>query len=89
MDSVSQCSWVVKNGSHLGFWSQIVVIYIVIVTCIVNLSIANGNSNLWTALLSSCLGYILPNPKLKKRVLSDVVDGRVPEADLLRRPTPG
>ena len=89
MDSVSRCSWMVKNRGHLGFWSQVVIIYIVVVTCIVNLSIANGNSNLWTALLSSSLGYLLPNPKLKKQTLGDFPDGRVPESDLLRRQTPG
>ena len=65
------------------------IIYIVVVTCIVNLSIDNGNSNLWTALLSSCLGYMLPNPRLKKQVLTDFVDGRIPETDLLRRETSG
>ncbi len=48
------------------FFSQIIIIYIVVITCIVNLSLDNGNSNLWTALLSSSLGYLLPNPKIKK-----------------------
>ena len=89
MDNVSQSSWTVKNRNHFGFWSQIFIIYIVIITCIVNLSIANGNSNLWTALLSSCLGYILPNPKLKKSAQTDSVDGRVSERNLLRRTTSG
>ena len=48
------------------FFSQIIIIYIVVITCIVNLSLEKGNSNLWTALLSSSLGYLLPNPKIKK-----------------------
>ena len=47
------------------FFTQIILIYIVVITCIVNLSMGNGNSNLWTALLSSSLGYILPNPSIK------------------------
>jgi hypothetical protein len=47
------------------FFSQIIILYIVVITCIVNLSLANGNSNLWTALLSSSLGYMLPTPSLK------------------------
>lgn len=89
MDSVSQTSWMLKNRGHFGFWSQVIIIYIVVVTCIINLSIDNGNSNLWTALLSSSLGYLLPNPKLKKLSGSDAVDGRTAESDLLRRQTPG
>ena len=48
------------------FFTQIILIYIVVVACIVNLSVGNGNSNLWTALLSSCLGYLLPNPSMKE-----------------------
>lgn len=55
------------SKSEVVFFTQVVLLYIVIVTCIVNLSIKNGDSNLWTALLSSSLGYILPNPSLKKQ----------------------
>ena len=50
------------------FFAQVVLIYIVCITCIINLSIGNGNSNLWTSLLSGSLGYILPSPKLRKHV---------------------
>jgi len=72
MDSESgQSKWRACGSSmpkaELVFFSQILVLYIVIVTCIVNLSIGNGDSNLWTALLSSSLGYILPNPSLKRK----------------------
>ncbi len=52
--------------SEIAFFCQIAVLYLVILTCIINLSIDNGDSNLWTALLSSSLGYILPNPSLKR-----------------------
>jgi hypothetical protein len=48
------------------FFSQIIIIYTVVIACIINLSLDNGKSTLWTALLSSCLGYLLPNPKIKK-----------------------
>ena len=51
--------------SEIVYFSQVIIIYLVIITCIVNLSVNNGDSNLWTALLSSCLGYILPAPKIK------------------------
>lgn len=51
--------------AEIVFFAQIIIIYIVIITCIVNLSLHNGDSNLWTALMSCCLGYILPAPTLK------------------------
>jgi hypothetical protein len=45
----------------------------VIVVSIYNLTVESENSTLWTALLSSCLGYLLPNPTIKsKHVLSDI-----------------
>ena len=47
------------------FFSQVILIYTVVITCILNLSLTKDNSNLWTALLSSCLGYILPSPSIK------------------------
>ena len=49
------------------FICQVVILYIVIITCIVNLSLGNGDSNLWTALLSSSMGIMLPAPTLSKR----------------------
>ena len=33
---------------------------------IVNLSVQNGSIELWVSLLSSSIGYALPNPKLRK-----------------------
>lgn len=47
------------------FFSQIFILYIVIVASIVNLSISNDNTNLWITLLSSSIGYMLPNPSIK------------------------
>jgi len=49
------------------FICQVVILYIIILTCIVNLSLGNGDSNLWTALLSSSLGIMLPAPTLSRR----------------------
>ena len=54
--------------SEIVFFVQVVLIYIVVITSIVNLTLNKGEGKLWTALLSSCLGYILPNPSLKRRV---------------------
>lgn len=51
---------------ELVFLCQMVVILCVVIASIYNLSVGDGKrSELWTALLSSCLGYILPNPRLK------------------------
>ena len=49
------------------FFMQVVLIYIVVVTSIVNLTLNKDEGKLWTALLSSSLGYLLPNPTLKKK----------------------
>ncbi len=57
-------TWSVYKN-EIVFISQVLIVYIVVFTSIVNLSINNGDSNLWIALLGSCLGYILPSPKLK------------------------
>ena len=64
------------NQSQVVYFTQIVILYILILTCIVNLSIKNGDSNLWTALLSSAIGYILPAPKIKqdKRIETSLLD---------------
>ena len=45
---------------------EIVFLYTVIVVSIYNLTVGHGDSTLWTALLSSSLGYLLPNPSLKR-----------------------
>ena len=44
---------------------QIVVIYAIIATAIVHISLQSDNRELWLVLLSSSLGYILPSPGLK------------------------
>ena len=51
--------------NEVVYFSQVFLIYIVIIACIVNLSRGVGDSNLWTCLLSSGLGYLLPNPSLE------------------------
>ena len=47
------------------FSAQISLIFIVIVVSLVNLTMSWGNNELWTAILTGSLGYVLPNPKLK------------------------
>ena len=52
--------------AEIVFLSQVVILYTVIVVSIYNLTQGRRDSNLWTALLSSCLGYLLPNPSMKR-----------------------
>lgn len=53
--------------SELVFFSQVIVVYIVVCMCLYNLTTGNGDSNLWSALLSGSLGYLLPNPKISAK----------------------
>ena len=46
------------------YFSQIVVILIVTCVSLGNLTHGQGHSNLWVALLSSCIGYILHQPSM-------------------------
>ena len=52
--------------SEIVFFSQVIIIYVVVCLCLFNLTINRGESNLWSALLSGCLGYLLPNPTIKR-----------------------
>ena len=53
--------------SEIVFFCQVIILYSVILTSIYNLTKENGDSNLWTALLSSSLGYLLPHPTIKQK----------------------
>ena len=52
---------------ELAYYIQITLIYIVVIVCLINISLNHTNTSLWTNLLSSCIGYVLPAPKLKTR----------------------
>ncbi len=58
--------------SAIVFLCQILILYIAIITCFVNLSVKNGPSELWITLLSVSLGSILPSPKVKKAINGEV-----------------
>ena len=51
---------------EIVFVCLVIILYTVIVVSIYNLTVGHGDSTLWTALLRSSLGYMLPNPSLKK-----------------------
>lgn len=64
-----QSEWLILNRvfpkNHVSFYFQIILIYIIVISSIVNISINNGDKTLWCTLLASCMGYVLPNPSLK------------------------
>jgi len=51
--------------SEIVYFCQMIVVYVIIITSIVNLSLQNGENELWITLLSSAIGYALPSPTLK------------------------
>ncbi len=60
------------------FFTQVLILYILIFTCIINLSL-NTSSQLWSSLLSTSVGILLPSPSIKagkKHIISgDMIDG--------------
>ena len=55
---------------EIVFVCQMVVIYSVIAVSLFNLTRGDADApegKVWIALMSSCLGYMLPNPKLHKQ----------------------
>lgn len=61
--SVTPSAFVLKTDanskSNSQYYAQIIVLYIIILTSILNLSLANGDSALWISLLSSAIGKCL------------------------------
>ena len=49
------------------FFTQIIVVYMIIITSLVHISLRSPDKELWLILLSSSIGYILPSPGLKFR----------------------
>ena len=49
------------------FCSQVILIYIVVIACVLNLSFSGNRECLWSTLLSGSLGYLLPAPKPRKK----------------------
>jgi len=65
--SVIRYNVVVQRRLHfISYVCQVAAIFVVILTCVINLSIGDDKSALWSSLLSGALGYLLPSPKLRK-----------------------
>ena len=72
----SICGEVVPRD-EVVFFTQTIILYVVIVVCLVNLSIGSENQSVFIGLLSSSLGYMLPNPSLGgKRMYKDILGCR-------------
>ena len=50
----------------LVFLCQVIILYISIITCFVNLTVHYGPNELWITVLSLSLETILPSPKVRK-----------------------
>lgn len=70
IDDTHQQKWTVFGRkvprSEFVFISQVLAVYIVIIASIINLSTSTERKELWTSLLSACIGYLLPAPKIKQ-----------------------
>ena len=53
-------------SSEIVFAAQVIVVYLVVGACIINLSLGNEPHDLWVSLLCSSIGYLLPTPSLPK-----------------------
>ena len=54
--------------SEVVFICQMIIIAVVILSCIINLSLNNGNSEMWVSFFGYAFGAMLPPPKLKRVV---------------------
>jgi len=52
--------------SEIVYFTQVIILYVIILTSIINLSLRTGLDELWTTLLCSSIGYLLPNPDIRR-----------------------
>ena len=67
----SSQNWKFSNKIYskdlIKFISQTILLYIIICVSVLNLSLKNGDSNVWISLLSFSLGVIQNAPKLSRK----------------------
>ncbi len=61
---------IINSNNRIEYFCQIIVCFIILITCIIciclNINLNNDKNNFFVALLCSIIGYILPNPSIKK-----------------------
>ena len=69
--STEDRSWIFMGTrlpqSEIVYFTQVIIFYAIIVTSIANLSLRTGLDELWTTLLCSSIGYLLPNPDINRQ----------------------
>ena len=70
--------------AEIVYFCQISIVFVIIVTSITNLSLNNGNSELWISLLCSAIGYALPSPTLSHGRALPVSEQRFLESSVSR-----
>ena len=55
------------------YFCQVLMVYIVVITSIVNLCISDKNTCLLSFLVSGSVGYLLPSPSVSKKKENDVI----------------
>lgn len=64
-DNLSTSSQSLRRPDIILFSVQVLIVFIVVCTSLINLTFNYGNQNLWTVVLTGSLGYVMPNPKIK------------------------
>lgn len=67
---------IITRPDVLLFVVQVMLIFLVVFISIINLSIGCENPNFWTVILTSCLGYIMPNPKMNVKNGNIVIENK-------------
>ena len=59
--------WQEVPSREVIFFTQVIILYVVICISLSNLSLGIGNQTLWSSLLAESLGYLLPSPTIGKK----------------------
>ena len=55
-------------SSEIRFFAQVFILYVIIITCLANLTVGKSDLNsLWISLLCSSTGLLLPSPQFTRR----------------------
>lgn len=63
------------------YFSQLFIVFILIIFSIVNLTLnPNVNSNIWSSLLGACIGYLIPQPSLPSSLSNNKNTSKTPHS---------